>query len=208
MRSILLAVLLLAAAPAAAQNVEMGAEVFGRCALCHEIGEGAASRQGPPLSGIFGRRAASVPDFPYSEAMRQQGADGLIWTPATVAAFIAKPKHFEPGTGMIFPGLKNAADIEDVVAYLQSLQTPDDIALQLGHSLLDVYCSACHAIGPAGDSPHPEAPPFRTLHERYDVGDLEEALVEGLVSGHPDMPEFEFEPEQATAIVAYLRSLE
>ena len=62
--------------------------------------------------------------------------------------------------------------------------------------------------GPAGASPHAEAPPFRTLHERYDVGDLEEALVEGLVSGHPDMPEFEFEPEQAEAIVAYLRSLE
>ena len=109
---------------------------------------------------------------------------------------------------MIFPGLKNPADVEDVIAYLQSLQTPEAVALQLGRSLLESYCSSCHAIGPEGESPHPEAPPFRTLHDRYDVGDLEEALVEGLVSGHPDMPEFEFDPDQAAAIVAYLRSLE
>ena len=77
-----------------------------------------------------------------------------------------------------------------------------------GQRLAEIYCARCHAIGTEGESTHPMAPPFRTLHERYDVGDLEEALVEGLVSGHPDMPEFEFEPEQAEAIVAYLRSLE
>jgi cytochrome c len=131
-----------------------------------------------------------------------------VWTSDTVAAFIARPKHFEPGTGMIFPGLKNPADVEDVIAYLQSLQTPEEIELKTGQSLLEINCGTCHAIGRDGTSPHPEAPPFRTLHERYDVGDLEEALVEGLVSGHPDMPEFQFAPEEAQAIVGYLRSLE
>ena len=84
---------------------------------------------------------------------------------------------------------------------------PEEIARQAG-ALVERYCAGCHAIGPEGASPHEAAPPFRDLHERYDVGDLEEALVEGLVSGHPDMPEFEFEPAQAAAIVAYLRSLE
>lgn len=83
----------------------------------------------------------------------------------------------------------------------------DDAAIE-GRALVEVYCATCHAIGPTGESPHPQAPPFRTLHERYDVEYLAEGLVEGLVSGHPDMPEFEFDPPQAAAIVAYLKSLE
>lgn len=77
-----------------------------------------------------------------------------------------------------------------------------------GHGLLELYCSDCHAIEKSGESPHPDAPPFRELHLRYDVEDLSEALVEGLVTGHPDMPEFEFDPMQAEAIIAYLKSLE
>jgi cytochrome c len=77
----------------------------------------------------------------------------------------------------------------------------------LGRELVESYCSACHNIDAAGDSPHEGAPPFRTLHTRYAVEDLTEGLVEGLVSGHPDMPEFEFDPIQAEAIVAYIKSL-
>jgi cytochrome c len=77
-----------------------------------------------------------------------------------------------------------------------------------GRLLVEAYCADCHAIEPAGASPHPDAPPFRTLHERYDVEWLSEALVEGLVTGHPDMPEFDFDPIQAEAIVEYLKSLE
>jgi cytochrome c len=79
--------------------------------------------------------------------------------------------------------------------------------LVVGRALLETNCAACHAIDPIGDSPHAEAPPFRDLHLRYEVEWLSEALVEGLVSGHPDMPEFEFDPIQAEAIVAYLKSL-
>jgi mono/diheme cytochrome c family protein len=77
----------------------------------------------------------------------------------------------------------------------------------LGRSLVSTYCSVCHAIERGGDSPHPAAPPFRTLHERYDVDLLNEALVEGLVSGHPDMPEFAFDPYEASSIIAYIKSL-
>lgn len=83
-----------------------------------------------------------------------------------------------------------------------------ETAVAEGRALTETYCSDCHAIGPDGESPHPQAPPFRTLHERYDVADLAEGLVEGLVSGHPDMPEFEFDPAQAEAIVEYLETLE
>ncbi len=87
-------------------------------------------------------------------------------------------------------------------------EPPRETQVEQGLAIVSLYCADCHAIGPEGDSPHAEAPPFRTLHLRYDVEWLSEALVEGLVSGHPDMPEFEFDPAQAEAIVVYLKSLE
>ncbi|MBN9308581.1 MAG: cytochrome c [Devosia sp.] len=76
-----------------------------------------------------------------------------------------------------------------------------------GHVLVDEYCSDCHAVGRTGDSPLAIAPRFRELHQRYDIEDLSEALVEGIVTAHPEMPEFEFDPQQAAAIVAYIKSL-
>ena len=84
----------------------------------------------------------------------------------------------------------------------------DDPAVAEGLEIIATYCADCHAIGATGDSPFPPAPPFRELHLRYDVEFLGEALVEGIVTGHPDMPEFEFDPDQAAAIIAYLKSLE
>ncbi|MEQ1901283.1 MAG: cytochrome c [Devosia sp.] len=95
-----------------------------------------------------------------------------------------------------------------MVAYLQTFTTPEGLEIEAGKVLVSAYCGGCHAIGREGESAHLQAPPFRQLHERYDVELLSEALVEGLVSGHPDMPEFEFDPDQAAAIVAYLKSLE
>ena len=77
-----------------------------------------------------------------------------------------------------------------------------------GHALVTMYCSDCHATEAIGDSPLPLAPLFRELHLRYDVELLSEALVEGIVTTHPEMPQFEFDPDQAAAIVAYLKSLE
>ncbi len=76
-----------------------------------------------------------------------------------------------------------------------------------GLDLVLTYCADCHAVGPHGQSLHELAPPFRQLHERFDVKFLEEALVEGLVA-HPDMPEFEFDVPQAQAIIAYLEFLQ
>lgn len=76
-----------------------------------------------------------------------------------------------------------------------------------GRAIVEANCARCHATGATGDSPMKQAPPFRTLHERYPAEDLEEALAEGIVSGHPDMPEFTFAPEQVADIIAYLNSL-
>jgi mono/diheme cytochrome c family protein len=81
-------------------------------------------------------------------------------------------------------------------------------AAQRGLVIVRTNCSRCHATGKIGDSPLPIAPPFRTLHERYPVEDLQEPLAEGIVTGHPTMPEFRFDPGQVGDIIAYLKSLE
>jgi cytochrome c len=69
-------------------------------------------------------------------------------------------------------------------------------------------CSLCHAIGRYDQSPLPIAPPFRTLHERYPIEDLEESLAEGIVTGHPSMPEFHLDGAQINQLIDYLKTLE
>jgi mono/diheme cytochrome c family protein len=76
-----------------------------------------------------------------------------------------------------------------------------------GEALVEANCARCHAVGRSDESHHPDAPPFRTLSQRYPLQDLEEALAEGISTGHPDMPEFIFEPDQIEAILAYIGSL-
>jgi hypothetical protein len=62
--------------------------------------------------------------------------------------------------------------------------------VQLGRELARANCARCHSIERSGESPIKSAPPFRSLHQRYPVEYLEEALAEGIVTGHPDMTEF------------------
>lgn len=76
-----------------------------------------------------------------------------------------------------------------------------------GKIILAANCARCHAIGKDDTSLHREAPPFRVVVTRYPPDDLAEALAEGIMSGHPDMPEFTFEPVEIAAIVAYLKTL-
>jgi mono/diheme cytochrome c family protein len=80
--------------------------------------------------------------------------------------------------------------------------------LKLGETLLARHCGSCHAIGKSGDSADKGAPPLRTLSSRYPVDALEEALGEGFMSGHPDMPEFKFDADDVGAIIAYLKSIQ
>ncbi len=79
---------------------------------------------------------------------------------------------------------------------------------QRGLVLARTYCAGCHSIGKIEPSPLGIAPPFRVLHERYPVESLEEGLAEGLVTGHPSMPEFRFAPDQIGDFIAYLKTLE
>jgi len=89
-----------------------------------------------------------------------------------------------------------------------SLSAQESAAVKRGEALLSRNCARCHATGTAGLSPHPEAPPFRTLSRRYPVEGLAEALAEGLFVGHPDMPQFTFAPRDVGAIISYLKSIQ
>jgi mono/diheme cytochrome c family protein len=77
-----------------------------------------------------------------------------------------------------------------------------------GQALAERMCSACHAVGRRGDSPHVGAPPFRALDRRVELDTFTDRLREGLTSGHPDMPTFRFTREDARALLLYLRTIQ
>ena len=76
-----------------------------------------------------------------------------------------------------------------------------------GQAFAERHCARCHAIGLQGASPYPIAPPFRDVARRYPPEDLEEALGEGIMVGHPEMPKFKLEEPQILDLVTYLKSL-
>jgi cytochrome c len=77
-----------------------------------------------------------------------------------------------------------------------------------GQSLVAEFCASCHAIGVKGESPHPWAPPFRTLGRTIDLDEFPRALERGITSTHPDMPAIKFSQEEARAVRAYLRAIQ
>lgn len=77
-----------------------------------------------------------------------------------------------------------------------------------GKGLVELNCSRCHAVGLKDKSPLEQAPVFRELAKRYPIEALEEAFAEGIVTGHPGMPEFEATPKQIADIVAYISSIQ
>lgn len=77
-----------------------------------------------------------------------------------------------------------------------------------GEALVQLHCGGCHAVRREGASREPAAPPFRELHTRYDPEMLSEALAEGILTGHPLMPEFRFAPDDVRAIILYLQSIQ
>ena len=83
--------------------------------------------------------------------------------------------------------------------------TPDQ---QRGKTFALNNCARCHAIDRVGQSPLKIAPPFRTLHKRYPIANLAEALAEGIQTGHPTMPEFQLGPDQIHDLLSYLKTLE
>ncbi len=81
-------------------------------------------------------------------------------------------------------------------------------AAERGLELARRNCGMCHALGDTGASPNPESPPFRQLGRRYPLENLEEALAEGILTGHPAMPQFRFSPNEIKDLIAYLKNIQ
>jgi cytochrome c len=101
---------------ALAQDAAAGEQSFKKCTACHAVGESAKNKIGPELNGLDGRKSASVEGYSYSDANKKSG---LTWGESTFKAYIANPKANMPGTKMVFPGIKNASDADDLWAYLK-----------------------------------------------------------------------------------------
>jgi cytochrome c len=104
--------------PAAAADVEAGKTAFKKCALCHTT-EAGKNKVGPSLFGVVGRKSASLDGYNYSEAMKKFDH---TWDPQTLDAYLVDPRAVVPGTKMIYPGIKDKAERDDVIAYLETLK--------------------------------------------------------------------------------------
>lgn len=99
----------------AAGDAAAGEKVFAKCKACHQVGEGAKNAVAPQLNGLSGRKAGAVEGYNYSDADKNSG---ITWDEASFKEFIKNPKAKIPGTKMIFQGLANEKDQDDVWAYL------------------------------------------------------------------------------------------
>ena len=103
-----------AASCAGAADAQRGKQIFEQCAACHSL-EAGAHGVGPSLKGLFGRKVAALEDYRYSPAMKRST---ITWTRESLAAFLADPQKEIKGNRMPFSGLPEAAERDDVVAYL------------------------------------------------------------------------------------------
>jgi cytochrome c len=101
---------------AVAGDVAAGQVVFKKCLACHAIGEGARNKVGPELNGIDGRHSGSAPGYNYSSANKNSG---IVWNEATFKEYIKDPRAKIPGTKMIFPGIKDEKQADDLWSYLK-----------------------------------------------------------------------------------------
>lgn len=100
-------------------DAERGSELWQQCVGCHQIGPDAENRIGPHLNGIFGRKAAAVEGFHYSEGLQRAGDDGLVWTLETLDAYIEDPRALVTRTRMAFRGMEDPEERADLLAWLR-----------------------------------------------------------------------------------------
>ena len=98
--------------------------MFKQCFVCHSIGEGAKNKVGPELNGLDGRHSGSAPGYNYSDANKNSG---IVWNEATFKEYIKDPRAKIPGTKMIFPGIKNEQQVDDVWAYIKQFDASGNI---------------------------------------------------------------------------------
>lgn len=117
-----LATLFVSMTPAAAEDLQNGANVFKKCRACHDVGAGAKNKVGPVLNGIYGRTAGSAAGFNYSDAIKEAGAKKLVWDDVTLSAYLESPSTYLPKNKMAFVGIKDEKDRADLIAYMKTMK--------------------------------------------------------------------------------------
>jgi cytochrome c len=103
----------------------LGADLFRQnCAPCHSKERG-QNLVGPSLFAVVGRAAGSIADFSYSAAMK---SSGLVWTADRLMAYLKAPRKYLPGVKMMFPGLPDEKDRENVIAFLATLREASPVS--------------------------------------------------------------------------------
>ena len=100
-----------------AQDLAAGENSFKKCLACHAVGDGAKNKVGPLLNGLEGRKSGTIEGYSYSEANKNSG---ITWSKETFLDYIKDPRAKIPGTKMIFPGIKNETEANNLWAYLAS----------------------------------------------------------------------------------------
>jgi cytochrome c len=113
-----------AATAALAQDAEAGKASFNKCLACHAIGEGAKNKVGPELNGLDGRKSGTAADYNYSDANKNSG---ITWNEAQFKEYIKDPKAKIPGTKMVFAGIKNEKEVNDLWAYLSQFDKDGNV---------------------------------------------------------------------------------
>lgn len=103
---------------AAAADAEAGKKVFNKCAACHSVEPGKV-KVGPSLWGVVGRKAGTLEGYSYSAAMKDSG---LTWDVTTLEKYLAKPSDLVKGTKMAFVGISNPTEVDNLIAYLETLK--------------------------------------------------------------------------------------
>ena len=98
-------------------NPQKGAAVFqNRCSACHSVQETAPVKIGPPLHGLFGRQAGTVPGYNYSADMR---ASRIVWNAQTLETYLADPHRGIPSAKMPYQGLSSKTARDDLISFLE-----------------------------------------------------------------------------------------
>ncbi|HMM90262.1 cytochrome c-550 CycA [Bradyrhizobium sp.] len=105
------------ASTAMAQDVAAGKTSFNKCLACHAIGEGAKNKVGPELNGLDGRHSGTAEGYKYSDANKNSG---ITWGKDVFLEYIKDPKAKIPGTKMVFAGIKNETEANNLWAYVSS----------------------------------------------------------------------------------------
>jgi cytochrome c len=111
------AVLAASAGAAGAQDLTAGENSFKKCLPCHSVGEDAKNKVGPVLNGLEGRKSGTIEGYNYTESNKNSG---ITWSDETFKEYIKDPRAKIPGTKMVFAGIKNEKEVNDLWAYLKS----------------------------------------------------------------------------------------